>query len=522
MTVSLNQLQGYKKNSLTCYANLMIKKTTNLSFAFLGACLTMQLIAFSAFFAILLLSTELLAGDADITKIKKALEGVQWISVNERRKVVFKPENWLGPEDISFNYKVRLVDGYFYVWGDLKDDKTVLRNSDTIISDHIEVWLADPTLEEQNAKNLKELEGHLKEYEERLKSSEEDDVTKKIIREFVEKIKKAIKEYNNNWYYSQLIFNNSNLSIFPKNTRLIKRVFFKYKPKVKGGYEFFALIPLNGACDFKNYEIGKMGYLIDAIDIDSENANKQESLLSSSEIRQYKNPSTFNVLAAEKTYILSATMLEKLKSKWDSEIATFVNVNGFFKYLNGKYTYYVQYQLLYIGKYGADRNAFGAFYKPMELENISKIKNLEIYDYDKSLLITKGKKSSIVNLENYINGYGLCKSHSLFQKIKSNKTYVVIEVECPSRWPPGSTYCGAGIEVNLVWIELDQNLHSTKVQSVLIESCFKDVYEWESLLLRGNKLKVNGIPYDSDTEATLIYDNEKPEVGFVETKLLTD
>ena len=218
--------------------------------------------------------------------------------------------------------------------------------------------------------------------------------------------------------------------------------------------------------------------------------------------------------------------LEKFKSKLDGTTASFVEVNGYFKYSNSKYSYYIQDQLLYIGEFGADRNAIGAFYKPLKLENISKLKDLEIYDYDKILLITNSKKTSIIDLEKYVSALGFCESSSLFQKSKTNKTYVVIKVAGSSRWPPGDTYCGVGYEVNLVWIELDQNLHSTKVQSVLIKSCFKDVYNQETL--QGNQLKANGIFYqnrdtntstdtnDSNSEKTLIYDNEKPELGFVE------
>jgi hypothetical protein len=439
-------------------------------------------------------------------KIRSRLEDAPWIFIHRRENVKLKPDTWKGPQDLSFRYKIKMEEGTVYVWVDVTDDKVFFKDSETIVSDHIEVWLADPRLTEEQRREIHRLNEEIQKLEPKLEDPKTplDKESTKNLRDFILKIKETIDQHHNNHYYIQLIFNNPNLSSLPPSPLLQNRVSFEYQPKPRG-YEFVASIPLYKACDFKMDEIKRIYYLIDVIDVDNKVVNKQENLISSSEQRMYADPSTFNILELNTTYVLPLTTINRLKMRL---------TDGHFKLVNDEYVYFVRDTLVSSGLIEASYLNTPGFYKPMVLGDIALSRGLEVFPYEKKLLLVQKEKSAILDLKKYIGAEGDYEHEILFQNTTTDNLYLMLKVTGSSNPSGGSHHCGAGEETNVIWIKLSKNLRVEDIKSMRISSCVytvtTDRYE-----LTEKTLSAEFTSYKDNITLSLFYDSDNPEVGFI-------
>lgn len=122
-----------------------------------------------------------------------------------------------------------------------------------------------------------------------------------------------------------------------------------------------------------------------------------------------------------------------------------------------------------------------------------------------------------LDLKPFSHAKALDKAETVFAKSAFDGTYdrayLVMRLTGPSRLTSdGNGYCGAGEEINLVWLELQEAV-ILNAKSVLCTSCFQDLYI-DKYDLTANGLKVQCSDAGGEEKFSLVYDNEKPEQGF--------
>lgn len=106
----------------------------------------------------------------------------------------------------------------------------------------------------------------------------------------------------------------------------------------------------------------------------------------------------------------------------------------------------------------------------------------------------------------------------LSKERRGARVFRLVKACGPSR-AGGSTYCGAGTECDLVWVESE----GTRVRSVrtfLIASCFKNVEPAESCMIESRNLTCEyGRQANGETESLrLVYSLDQPQDAPVETR----
>jgi hypothetical protein len=83
-----------------------------------------------------------------------------------------------------------------------------------------------------------------------------------------------------------------------------------------------------------------------------------------------------------------------------------------------------------------------------------------------------------------------------------------------SRWPQGSTQCGAGYESELVWLKLDRELAVVARQAVPIGSCWKSI-DTGTRRLGSHALTIETTTLRGATPVTtrIRYDSRRPAEG---------
>lgn len=449
-------------------------------------------------------SVEITEAQTTSTKIAKLLDSTEWIAIDKSSNVTFQKKNWQGSTDLSFRYKLLVQEGIVYILVQVEDNKVFLQDGKTIFSDHIEFWLADPLLTKEFQSNQLEIKDGLAEFQDRLKSPEEDKPTKEAIRAFLPEMTKTLKSYSQEKYYQQLVFNRNFVSLNPKNLELNKGLFYEYKVIPKG-YQFAASIPLYKACSFKTKEIKELAYLIDVIDIDLANTNKQKSLMSSSDKRVYDQPDTFSSLKLSTPYFLPLPMLERAKAE--------VCPTGYYNLQGGEYKYFSQDYLQYSGYYGADVYSFVGFYLEMQLNKKDNIENTNLYAYENVLLLVQGDKYQIVDLHEKIDGIGEITQKFIQTSVKNKKIFILARYDGCTKWPPSNSNCGGGTESNLVWIKLGSDLKVEEIRSELVDSCRNAIVFVDESDDNG-KVMMTFESFRTELETCITYDKNNIEEGF--------
>lgn len=454
---------------------------------------------------------------ADTANILNELDNEEWNFIGVKENVKFGGKTWSGANDVSFKYKIKEKQGIVYILVDVKDDKVILKNSETILSDHVEIWLADSSMVRDQLTQIDKLRNGEKgehnfginNFNRRLK--EKNESSKEQIKEALADLYAIEKEYRDRRYYIQVIFNKSSVFSSPKNTN-IQNIYYGYKT-TSNGYEFLASIPLSGLCDLKDNTISSLYFLIDVVDIDDATTEKQKTLLSTSSKRILFRPETFNTLQFKQSYSLPISVIDEIKMKLEPD--------GYFRLDNSRYVYVTQRKYHYEGSYGADRHAFPSSYEPLEIKDISKQKEFQVFSFDSKLAFKEKDKYTIFDLKSntdysdvYVGASGEFIYKILFQDRKNNHYYLLLDVQGASRWPPGAYGCGFGVEKNIVWMELDEKLAVKSIQSVLYESC-NTLIENNKYLLTDNSIELEISDSLRHTKKTTTYNNRTPEMGLI-------
>lgn len=90
----------------------------------------------------------------DVSPIQQELAETAWIPIETTKHVRFAQRTWGGADDLSFSYRRHLEDGHLLVGLKVTDDHFLLKDSKTLLSDHIEIWLADPRLIEFSCESI--------------------------------------------------------------------------------------------------------------------------------------------------------------------------------------------------------------------------------------------------------------------------------------------------------------------------------------------------------------------------------
>lgn len=138
-----------------------------------------------------------------------------------------------------------------------------------------------------------------------------------------------------------------------------------------------------------------------------------------------------------------------------------------------------------------------------------------------SFRIVKNRQKAVIDLSEAIDAQGYFEYKVLDQTTKDNKYYLVLSVCGASRPTTPSGYCGGGTECNVIWLKLDNKLKLEDMDSVLIDSCFRNVgtvgeYKMENGILTITYREWSG---SDSTNLQLSYDREAPEKGITITEL---
>jgi hypothetical protein len=148
---------------------------------------------------------------------------------------------------------------------------------------------------------------------------------------------------------------------------------------------------------------------------------------------------------------------------------------------------------------------------PLTLKSVSQFKNLsgQIFiknGYEIKYVKLETSKISIPDEFNLINITN-----------KNGKKYLLFRLGGLSKpESDGRGHCGAGIEEELVWMEIDSNLNILRVQTYLINSC---IYNYDSLTedssWHDHIFQLEGSYYTSGNEKIfqISYDKSRPEKG---------
>lgn len=373
------------------------------------------------------------------------------------------------------------------------------KKDDSIVSDHVEIWLADPALSRTQIRSLNNLRDFRSRLQEKLQRKGEPDDYYVVVRKNIKDVQNLIHQYEDQSYYTQLVFNNQRLLTIPSEVNK-EGIKFEYRNN-KDGYIFYAEIPLNGVIDYKSNQINNISFMIDVIDVDDENASSQKSLISTSNKRVFRHPDTFNMLKLPEKFQFSINPIDEVKMKLAPE--------GFYHFSNNQYIYYREQDFIYIGWYGPERDILPGYYSPFELNDCSKESSYRLYLYGGTAIIEKDGTFHLLNLYEYSKAEGGYILEPMFQNQRNGFCYLLFNVIGCTRWPPGSCMGGAAYEGNLVWLKLDSSFTIEASKSIVYMSYWNN--SMGEPQVKGQCVQVDYT--EDEVNKTAIYDNKKPERG---------
>jgi hypothetical protein len=98
---------------------------------------------------------------------------------------------------------------------------------------------------------------------------------------------------------------------------------------------------------------------------------------------------------------------------------------------------------------------------------------------------------------------------------KNGLTYVLLDINGPSRRNGGARQCGAGSESSLVWLRL-KRWHLLEIRSVLYESCWFSI-DYAKPERQGTLYTISFSDFSAMKDKTVMYDRAHPELGLVLT-----
>ena len=439
--------------------------------------------------------------------IDARLDGVAWRYADAGANVRFGRERWRGPADLSFRYRLKVDADRLLLAVEVVDEKVLLRDAPTIVSDHVEVWLADPAIQRayEARKRLNESNRESLFGEESGEELDEENEFGQLIVASIADVKAALR--NDRWQ-TQILFHADRAAGEPKP---VSAPTFRYETR-DGGYALRAAIPFRGSMSHMKEELGELAFLVDVVDVDDEAARGQESLVSSSRSRRFADVATFDRLRIQPPVSLPL----------EGEIAELARFapTGYARLRDGAWAWLIPSEMPLSGRYGIERISITGPFEEVLSTVLSEKEGLRITALGGRVLLRRDGRLRTIDLPS--DAAGDWSVRLLDRRDRDGLLYLLFDVRGASRWPGGSTWCGAGLERNLVWLKLAPDLSTLAEDSVLYGSCMQWVAssglsDEDELALSDGRLvlKVEKGAGDEMRSTTLVYDGNAPERGLV-------
>lgn len=441
--------------------------------------------------------------------VKSELSQVTWIQVNEIHSVKLKPNDWQGPADLSFKYRTKVKDGKIFIWVEVADNQVIFKDAASIASDHVELWLADPRLTEEQKDRITILQnknGKVSVQKAKLEVDRGNFIS------YFPDLGKLLRLYTKNKYYSQFIFNNSKLLTGEPRYKT-DQIYYEYQLR-PGGYQFFAIVPLAGSFDIKTPKLENIAFLIDVVDVDDTKVNKQKNLISSSIHRQYGKPDTFNKMKIYPAFNvpIDNELVWKIALTKNSYVG-----DGYLKVAGKTYIPLVEKEEPFAAGNGAENFMYPGSYAPLQLKDLSQNNNISIYCNNENLVLVKGTSFQHVNLSGHTSGVGNYKCDLLDQSYKKGIYYFLINLKAETHWPL-EWHCSGQGETSLLWIAFNESTNKITANADIYNSCGNgltpEVDDDFTVPKKVNgNIFINSIGYQNNKDITFEYSSASPEKG---------
>jgi len=391
------------------------------------------------------------AASVDSAEVKAVLSETQWIEVTDKAHVAFGADQWRGPQDFQFRYRLKSHDGALYLWVSVIDDKIQWYGKAPLAFDHVEVWLADGDLVDAYQRRIDALRSLQRRFEKRIADSDEASDwcdQKGLLKSFAAAQKKLTATLQQEKYFTQYVFPLRDYGPHesdPAKRRAVPRLPGEARARYDvsaGGYELFARIPLFLACDFASAAVSNIAYLVDVVDV-----------------------------------------------QWGTQE--------------------------WGGCAGGDRSVEPAgWVRLAEPVAIPPDYRVRVRTNFNKLLFQLGEQCELVVMpDEHFHPSGDIRWSPIFHATENGQPYIVATVSGYTRWPPGAGYCGSGIDADLIWIHMQPSMKLEALDSVRYESCFESIHE-QSQEIGAHAVGIDYVQDKApQTQLRVSYDNRNPEQG---------
>jgi len=215
-------------------------------------------------------------------EVESALGAAAWTDTTAAH-VRLQRTPWRGPDDLSLRYRLTAHEGVFYLQARVRDDRPCFGEGAALVSDHLEVWLADPAV----VKEIDALRGAVDDLNADMETGGEADSFSRKVSASLSATRRALRRPLG---LTQLRLHPGACAADPEPVPGAVRHLFR--PEA-GGYSVWLRVELAGAISRGGLELGGLLYLVDALDVDDPAATVQEKLVSSSTSRRWADAATF-------------------------------------------------------------------------------------------------------------------------------------------------------------------------------------------------------------------------------------
>jgi len=387
-------------------------------------------------------------------EVESALRGAAWTDTTAAH-VRLQRTPWRGPDDLSLRYRLTVHEGVFYLQARVRDDRPCFGEGAALVSDHLEVWLADPAV----VKEIDALRAAVDDMDADMESGGEENSFARKVSASLSATRRALRRPLG---LTQLRLHPGACAADPEPVAGAVRHLFR--PEA-GGYSVWLRVELAGAISRGGLELGGLLYLVDALDVDDPAATVQEKLVSSSTSRRWADAATFWEMAFGTPVRLPMT----------DETARMARlVPGYLCLAGGSLQWVTRGEDPQSGSYGIERMLLPAPYVRPTVTRLADEPDWRLWLYETRLLAGPGE-GVVTDLDERIGAAGGWTYGLMDRAAGDGRVYVLLWVIGCSRWPGGSTMCGAGTEGDLIWLCLSPDGKTLNVQSVRYESCFESV-----------------------------------------------
>ncbi|HQK89505.1 MAG TPA: hypothetical protein PLU25_17925, partial [Acidobacteriota bacterium] len=224
-------------------------------------------------------------------EVESALGAAAWTDTTAAH-VRLQRTPWRGPDDLSLRYRLTVHEGVFYLQARVRDDRPCLGEGAALVSDHLEVWLADPAVVQEIDTLRTEVDSLIQDM---TPSGETPPGEESVfVRSLIRSLNATRHALRRPLGLTQLRLHPGACAADPEPVAGAVRHLFRHEA---GGYSVWLRVELAGAISRGGATLSGLLYLVDALDVDDPAATVQEKLVSSSTSRRWADPATFPEMA---------------------------------------------------------------------------------------------------------------------------------------------------------------------------------------------------------------------------------